>query len=88
MCEADYREPDGGFAATVAAVVADVLGIDRVGLDDSFYDFGGTSLQAISLCVRLEKATGRAIEPVDVLEYDVLADLITLLSDGSEGSRG
>ncbi|MFH8893858.1 acyl carrier protein [Streptomyces sp. NPDC017949] len=88
MCEIDYREPDGELAATVAAVVAEVLGVDRVGLDDSFYDFGGTSLQAISLCVRLEKATGLAVEPVDVLEHDVLADLVLLLSRAPEGSRG
>ncbi|MFE5494139.1 acyl carrier protein [Streptomyces virginiae] len=72
----------------MASVVAGVLGVDRVGMDDSFYDFGGTSLQAISLCVRLEKATGRAIEPVDVLEYDVLCDLVLLLSQAPEGGRG
>lgn len=88
MCEVAYREPDGEFASAVAAVVAEVLGVDRVGLDDSFYDFGGTSLQAISLCVRLEKLTGRTIEPVDVMEHDVLTDLIGLLSDGSGGDRG
>ncbi|MEU8850079.1 acyl carrier protein [Streptomyces sp. NPDC048564] len=88
LCEVGYREPVGEFAATVAAVVAEVLGVDRVGLDDSFYDFGGTSLQAISLCVRLEKVTGRPVVPVDVLEHDVLADLVALLSDGPGGSRG
>ncbi|MFD6231618.1 acyl carrier protein [Streptomyces sp. NPDC060232] len=87
-CEVEYRAPEGEFATTVASVVAGVLGVDRVGMDDSFYDFGGTSLQAISLCVRLEKATGRAIEPVDVLEYDVLCDLVLLLSQAPEGGRG
>ncbi|MFB6878978.1 phosphopantetheine-binding protein [Streptomyces sp. NPDC056323] len=72
----------------MAAVVAEVLGVDRVGLDDSFYDFGGTSLQAISVCIRLEKLTGRTIEPVAVLEHDVLADLVALASGGPGGSRG
>ncbi|CAM5277152.1 phosphopantetheine-binding protein [Streptomyces badius] len=88
LCEVAYREPADEFAAVVADVVAEVLGVDRVGLDDSFYDFGGTSLQAISVCVRLEKATGRTVEPADVLEHDILADLVALLSDGPAGGHG
>ncbi|MFH8668130.1 amino acid adenylation domain-containing protein [Streptomyces anulatus] len=80
--EVAYREPVGEFAAAVADVVAEVLGVDRVGLDDSFYDFGGTSLQAISVCVRLEKIIGRTVEPADILEHDVLADMVALLSGG------
>ncbi|MGW5925601.1 phosphopantetheine-binding protein [Streptomyces anulatus] len=65
-----------------ADVVAEVLGVDRVGLDDSFYDFGGTSLQAINECVRLEKIIGRTVEPADILEHDVLDDMVALLSGG------
>lgn len=82
LCEVAYREPVGDLAATVVDVVAEVFGVDRVGLDDSFYDFGGTSLQAISMCVRLEKITGRAVAPADILEHDVLADMVALLSGG------
>jgi acyl carrier protein len=80
FCEAAYREPSGELATAVAAVVAEVLGVDRVGLDDSFYDFGGTSLQAMRVCIRLERETGQALTPVEVFEHDVLADLVELLS--------
>ncbi|MFJ1787205.1 AMP-binding protein [Streptomyces anulatus] len=66
----------------MADVLAEVLGVDRVGLDDSFCDFGGTSLQAISVCVRLEKIIGRTVEPADILEHDVLADVVALLPCG------
>ncbi|MFP1624891.1 phosphopantetheine-binding protein [Streptomyces sp. 5K101] len=87
LCDVPYRAPSGELATTVAALTADVLGVDRVGLDDSFYDFGGTSLQAMRLCVRLQKETGHAPTPVDILEHDVLADLVELLTAHGDGGR-
>ncbi|MFI2369916.1 phosphopantetheine-binding protein [Streptomyces sp. NPDC018833] len=83
-----YREPVGTPAADVAQIMANVLGVDRVGLDDSFYDFGGTSLQAIRVCVRIEQATGHALSPVSFFEHDVLADLVDLLDSAQAAARG
>ncbi|MGC5530427.1 AMP-binding protein [Streptomyces sp. SR-10] len=83
LCEVAYRESRSASSRAVADVVAEVLGVDRVGLDDSFYDFGGTPLQAISVCVRLEKIIGRTVEPADILEHDVLADTVALLFGGA-----
>lgn len=71
-----YRAPAEPFACAVARIMADVLGVDRVGLDDSFYDFGGTSIQAIRICVRVEQETGHALTPVLLFEHEVLADLL------------
>ncbi|RVW00067.1 AMP-binding enzyme, partial [Rhodococcus spongiicola] len=42
----EFRAPTTPIQQVVAAVFADVLGIDRVGLDDDFFALGGNSLAA------------------------------------------
>jgi hypothetical protein len=41
----EFEAPFGELEVCVARIEAEVLGIDRLGRRDSFYDFGGTSLQ-------------------------------------------
>uniref|UniRef100_UPI0023627881 thioesterase domain-containing protein n=1 Tax=Mycolicibacterium septicum TaxID=98668 RepID=UPI0023627881 len=48
--EADrYRAPSNSTEQTVARIYAEVLGLGRVGVDDSFFDLGGDSLLATRL---------------------------------------
>ncbi|MDJ0484665.1 non-ribosomal peptide synthetase, partial [Rhodococcus pyridinivorans] len=50
---AEYRAPRTPVEIAVAEEVAQVLGVERVGLDDSFVDLGGNSLAATRLVARL-----------------------------------
>jgi acyl-coenzyme A synthetase/AMP-(fatty) acid ligase len=42
-----FAAPQTGVQKTLANVWADLLGIDRVGIDDNFFDLGGNSLLSI-----------------------------------------
>ncbi|MDI9916926.1 non-ribosomal peptide synthetase [Rhodococcus sp. IEGM 1379] len=53
---AQYREPQSDVEHAVAAVFADLLGLERVGLDDDFFVLGGNSLIATRLAARLGQA--------------------------------
>ena len=47
--ESDAEAPESDLEEQVTAVWRQVLGADRVGLDDNFFDIGGTSLLLVSV---------------------------------------
>jgi amino acid adenylation domain-containing protein/non-ribosomal peptide synthase protein (TIGR01720 family) len=53
---------------------AEVLGLDRVGVDDDFFALGGDSIISIQLVSRARRA-GVVISPRDVFEHQTVAEL-------------
>ncbi|MGY0056163.1 non-ribosomal peptide synthetase [Streptomyces sp. LZ34] len=68
----------------LAAAWGELLGIPRhqIGLQDHFFDSGGTSLSAVKLTIALD----RAVSLKDITRHPVLADLAALL-DGTSRRR-
>ncbi|MBF6225576.1 non-ribosomal peptide synthetase, partial [Nocardia abscessus] len=56
-----YRAPETATEQAVAAVFAELLDADRVGLDDDFFALGGNSLLAAQVVGRLRDATGATV---------------------------
>ncbi|MFE7721962.1 amino acid adenylation domain-containing protein, partial [Nocardia rhizosphaerihabitans] len=59
--QAAYRGPVTETERVVAGEFARVLGLDRIGMDDNFFDLGGNSLTAVQLSSRLGAALGIAV---------------------------
>ncbi|MBO0856558.1 MAG: non-ribosomal peptide synthetase, partial [Nocardia sp.] len=72
--EAAYQAPRNPLEHTVAEVFAEVLGVDRVGVDDSFFALGGDSIVSIQLVSRA-RARGVVFSPRDVFEQRTVAGL-------------
>ncbi|AQA25931.1 amino acid adenylation domain protein [Rhodococcus sp. MTM3W5.2] len=58
---AAFREPAGPVESAVAGAFASVLGVERIGADDSFFDRGGNSLSATRVVTELRERLGREV---------------------------
>ena len=58
MTSSTYVQPESSMEQIVAAVWADVLRVERVGIQDNFFELGGHSLLAMQVVARLRSAIG------------------------------
>ncbi|MCX5046721.1 non-ribosomal peptide synthase/polyketide synthase [Aldersonia sp. NBC_00410] len=79
-----FRAPTTSIEQAVAGVFAEVLGIDRVGLDDDFFALGGNSLLAMQVVSRLGAALDATV-PVRAL-FD--ASTVERLAVAAESHAG
>jgi amino acid adenylation domain-containing protein len=75
MPDQDYRPPATPTETRIAAMVQEVLAIDRVGVDDNFFLLGGHSLLGTQLVLRLRDAFGTNISLRDLFEARTVAQL-------------
>ncbi|MGH8549754.1 MAG: amino acid adenylation domain-containing protein [Methylococcales bacterium] len=75
--------PDRTFVAprtpeekTVAGIWAEVLGLERIGLQDDFFALGGNSLTGMALVNRLQQRCNRRISLADLFTAPTVAGLI------------
>ncbi|MFC9997484.1 amino acid adenylation domain-containing protein [Nocardia sp. NPDC127526] len=76
------RTPGTEREQILAAVFAEVLGLDAVGADDNFFALGGDSIVAIQLVARLKKA-GLSVRARDVFEHKTVAALAAVAGDAA-----
>ncbi|MNP34076.1 Linear gramicidin synthase subunit D [compost metagenome] len=72
--QGEYIAPQRELEQQIAAIWADVLKLERVGLGDNFFELGGHSLLATSVIVRIREQAGVVAELKELFEFPVLAD--------------
>ncbi len=70
-----YVEPGTDLERQLAAIWSDLLGIDRVGVHDNFFDLGGHSLLGIRFLSRLEAGLGVELSLRALFEAPTVAAL-------------
>ncbi|MGE5830093.1 MAG: phosphopantetheine-binding protein, partial [Micromonosporaceae bacterium] len=77
------RPPHSTVERAIAQVWREVLGIGSVGLDDNFFDLGGTSLSLVKVQRGLTATVGLVVTIVDLFRYPTVAGLAARLSPAS-----
>ncbi|WP_190854214.1 non-ribosomal peptide synthetase [Actinomadura sp. RB99] len=72
---ADGREPRDAREAALCALFAELLGYERVGVDDDFFALGGHSLLAAKLAARVRTVLDAEFSIADVFEAPTVAAL-------------
>ncbi|MFJ6194943.1 amino acid adenylation domain-containing protein [Micromonospora sp. NPDC092111] len=74
------RAPATARETLLAGLFAEVLGLDTVGADESFFDLGGDSIVSIQLVSRARRA-GLSFSPRDVFVHRTVAGLAAAAAD-------
>ena len=78
---AGFTAPETAQEILVAQAFAEVLGLPRVGVTDSFFDIGGNSLSATRLAARIAVVLGVGVAIRDVFATPTVRELIEQVAD-------
>ncbi len=81
-----YRPPGTEVERVLVEAFAEVLGADRVGVDDSFFELGGNSLSAVRVVAEVQARLGRALPMQWVVSDPTPAAIAAHLEGGAEPS--
>ncbi|MGC5403609.1 amino acid adenylation domain-containing protein [Streptomyces sp. DT225] len=79
------RAPRNEREETFSALFAEVLGLERVGIDDDFFATGGDSIRSIQVVARA-RSRGMTVSTREIFEHRTVARLAELV-EGREGER-
>ncbi|HVR98327.1 MAG TPA: amino acid adenylation domain-containing protein, partial [Thermoanaerobaculia bacterium] len=84
---ASYTAPRSDLEQAIASLWQDVLGLEKVGVDDNFFDLGGHSLLVSQVQSRLRKALGADLQMIDLFRHPTIRTLARRLRSGEPPPR-
>jgi amino acid adenylation domain-containing protein len=86
--ELAYRAPSSELEWTLAAIWEEALGIPKIGVDEDFYELGGTSLQAFLIFARIATNLGRDLPPTSMMNAPTIARQAAMLCEARAPNEG
>ncbi|ORB61081.1 non-ribosomal peptide synthetase, partial [Mycolicibacterium tusciae] len=80
----NYRAPANSLEEVLAEIYAKVLGLERVGVDDSFFELGGDSLSSMRLIAAVNEGLDVHLSIRSVFEAPTVAELAVRLGTGED----
>ncbi|MDH6193927.1 amino acid adenylation domain-containing protein/non-ribosomal peptide synthase protein (TIGR01720 family) [Mycobacterium frederiksbergense] len=80
-----YRAPATPVEEILVGIYAQILGVDRVGVDDSFFNLGGDSLLAMRLVAAINRSLDAGLEVRAVFDAPTVTQLVSRI--GADDNR-
>lgn len=82
--EVAYVAPSNEVETALSTIWGDLLGIDGIGVDDSFFTLGGSSLGAVQMVAEVQRTLGLSLSVVDVFDAPTIAGLARAAAGGDK----
>ncbi|MCF3987087.1 non-ribosomal peptide synthase/polyketide synthase [Pseudomonas aeruginosa] len=82
VAQAGYSAPRNAVERTLAEIWQDLLGVERVGLDDNFFSLGGDSIVSIQVVSRARQV-GLQLSPRDLFQHQSIRSLALAAKAGA-----
>jgi amino acid adenylation domain-containing protein len=82
------KPPRTGVEATLIGIWRRVLGVETIGVEDNFFDLGGTSLQLLEVHAAVRASLKQDITVVDLFRYPRISALTNWIESGPSMQRG
>jgi amino acid adenylation domain-containing protein len=79
-----YVAPQSELEQSLAKIWQDVLGLERVGISDNFFDVGGHSLLLVQVQAKLRELLDRQVPVLELFKYPTIGALAKHLSSKTE----
>ncbi|MBE8965660.1 non-ribosomal peptide synthetase [Nostocales cyanobacterium LEGE 12452] len=84
--EQAYISPQTDLERLLAGILSELLKIDRVGIDDNFFDLGATSISILQVAARIKQELGIELPAVKLFQYSTIGSLANYL-DSNQNSQ-
>jgi len=79
--EKTYRAPSNRDEASLAQIWSEVLGIAKIGMDDDFFELGGTSLQAVTIFAKISRVHSFDLPAATMVRAPTIAEQAAVLQE-------
>jgi len=77
-----YVAPETDFEVQLTAIWKEILNLDRIGVNDNFFDLGATSMHVIRLNNKLKETLGIDVPMVSIYRYFSIKSFVRYLTGG------
>ena len=79
-----YEAPRNDLEETLGRTWSEVLGIDKIGINDSFFELGGHSLKAMTLISKIHKETNKEVPLKELFKSPTIKGLSKFIESAKE----